>query len=103
MKNVLIKHQHLTRHYLQDQLLVLKETITRYEIELRHHLHTCPFRMAGGETIDVHLKEFVRLHHLDLIRSINYQLNRFRDDLEEKRLAQQLQTYRLTIEQVSEQ
>ena len=54
-----------------------------------------------AETIDCRLHEFVRLHHVDLIRLIQYQVNRFRDEIEEKRLLQQLERYSFSSEQVS--
>lgn len=50
--------------------------------------------------IESQLKEFVRLHHLDLTRKINFQINKFKDHIREKELFQQLSSYPLTNEQV---
>jgi hypothetical protein len=50
--------------------------------------------------IDLRLNEFVRLHHLDLIRLMNNKVNRFRDHLQGKKLSQQLDGCHLTLEQV---
>ena len=55
---------------------------------------------ADVETIDLRLHEFVRLHHVDLMRLIQYQINRFRDEIEEKRLLEQLVQYSFSKEQV---
>ena len=38
-------------------------------------LKSCPSTLPHSlEIIDQKLKEFVRLHHLDLLRTINYQI-----------------------------
>lgn len=50
--------------------------------------------------IDLKLKDFVRLHHIDLIRQINYQVNKLKDNIREKQFFQQLSSYQLTNEQV---
>jgi hypothetical protein len=100
MKKVPMDHQHLTAQYIQDYLFVLNEKLTRYETELRQHLYAYPFISITSETIDVRLGEFVRPHHLDLIRLTNYKVNRFKDQLQEKRLSQQLVTCHLTLEHV---
>lgn len=47
------------------------------------------------------LQEFVRLHHLDLTRRINFQINTFREHIHEQELFQQLSSYPLTYEQVT--
>ena len=43
----------------------------------------------GLKIIDQRLKEFVRLHHLDLMRTIKYQMNKLKDNIYEKELSQQ--------------
>ncbi|CAF1462144.1 unnamed protein product [Didymodactylos carnosus] len=48
-----------------------------------------------NEIIDKRLKEFVCLHHIDLLRKINYQVNKLKDNIYEK----QLSYYYLTTEQ----
>ena len=100
MKKVPMDHQHLTGQYIEDYLNVLNEKMTRYETELRQHLYAHSDISLTLEMIDVRLKEFVRLHHLDLIRLTNYQVNRFNDQLQEKWLSQQLVTCHFTLEQV---
>ncbi|CAF4187077.1 unnamed protein product, partial [Adineta steineri] len=49
--------------------------------------------------IESQLKKFVRLHHLDLSRKINFQINTFQDHIREKELFQLLLLYPLTNEQ----
>jgi hypothetical protein len=53
------------------------------------------------EIIDGKLNEFIRLHHLDLKRQINYLMSKLRDHISEKQLVQELSLYTLTNEQVS--
>jgi hypothetical protein len=52
------------------------------------------------EIIDPRLNEFVRLHHLDLKRQINYHISKLRGHMHEKQLVQELSSYSLTNEQV---
>ncbi|CAF4970036.1 unnamed protein product, partial [Rotaria socialis] len=44
---------------------------------------------------DQRLKEFVRLHHIDLVRTVNYQKHKLKDIIYEKRLFNQLSSYHL--------
>ena len=48
------------------------------------------------EIINEILEEFFRLHHIDLLRTITYQVKTFKDNIYEK----QLSYYYLTIKQV---
>ena len=50
--------------------------------------------------VESSLKDFVRLHHLDITRKINFQINQFKAQIHEKELFQQLVSYSLTEEQV---
>ncbi|CAF1565017.1 unnamed protein product [Didymodactylos carnosus] len=90
MKKIPMNQQHLTEQYIRHYLVVLNEKINRYNMELNQQLCPYPLISISSEMLDVRLKEFVRLHHLDLIRLINYQVNQFKDQLQEKRLSQQL-------------
>lgn len=97
-----IDHQHLTGQYVEEYLGLLNQKLAQYEVELQEHRNVYPSMMSiDAETIDCRLNEFVRLHHVDLIRLIQYQVNRFRDEIEEKRLLQQLERYSFSSEQVS--
>ena len=62
---------------------------------------TCPAKLSSSlEIIDQKLKEFVRLHHLDLLRTINYQINKLNSNLHIKNLSKQLLSFNLTMKQV---
>lgn len=100
MKKEPIDHQHLTGQYMQDYLLVLNDKLARYETELGQDLYAYPFISITPEMIDIRLREFVRVHHLDLIRLTSDQVNRFEDQLQERRLSQPLATCHLTLEHV---
>ena len=52
------------------------------------------------DTMDERLKEFVRLHHLDLLRRTSYQAHRLKDDINEEGLLHQLSSFQLTNTQV---
>ncbi|CAF1128678.1 unnamed protein product [Rotaria magnacalcarata] len=45
---------------------------------------------------DQRLKGFVHLHHIDLVRTVNYQKHKLKDIIYEKRLFNQLSSYHLT-------
>ena len=53
----------------------------------------CPSTLAPLEIYDKRLKEFVRLHHIDLIRTINYQITKLRDKIYEKTVFNQFSSY----------
>ena len=102
MKKVPVDHQHLTGQYVEEYLGILNKKLTAYEVELEEHRSLYPSGIpVDVETIDLRLHEFVRLHHVDLMRLIHYQVNRFRDEIEEKRLLEQLAQYSFSNEQVS--
>ena len=61
---------------------------------------SCPEIFIPIEFLDQRLKEFVRLHHIDLMRTINYQINRFKDIIHDQQLFQQVSSFHLTTEQV---
>ena len=79
--------------------------MNQYAIELKTQSLSCPTTLITQtnmslEIIDQRLNEFVRLHHLDLLRQVNYCMNKLRDDLRGKQLLQELSSYLLTDEQV---
>jgi hypothetical protein len=90
--------------YLEDYLILLQNKINQYSIELTTQSLSCPKTLSSSSSlkafIDKKLKEFVRLHHLDLTRQINYQVNKLKDNIREKELFQELSSYPLTNEQV---
>ena len=52
------------------------------------------------EIIDSRLKEFVRLHHLDLLRKINYQISKLNSNIHIEKFSKQLSSFHLTAKQV---
>ena len=86
--------------YIEDYLILLRAKINDLAIELATQSSSCPSTLPPFEVIDTRLKEFVRLHHIDLIRTVNYRTNKLKDDIREKQLFQQLSYYYLTSEQV---
>ncbi len=58
--------------YLEDYLILLENKINQYTTELMLQLTSCSSTLPRLEIADQRLKKFVRLHHLDLLRKINY-------------------------------
>jgi hypothetical protein len=86
--------------YIEDYLILLRNKINQYRAELTKQSASCPLPLSPLEIIDQRLKEFVRSHHIDLIRTINYQVNKVKDNIYEKQLFKQLSCYYLTTEQI---
>ncbi len=62
--------------YLEDYLLLLQNKIDYYTAELLTQSTTCPSTLPPLTIIDQRLKQFVRLHNLDLLRTTNYQISK---------------------------
>ncbi len=95
----------IIQKYLQDYVILLQNRINQYTIELATQSLSCPTTLLTQtamslEIIDRRLNEFVRLHHLDLKRQINYHISKLRGHIREKQLVQELSSYTLTNEQV---
>lgn len=95
----------IIQQYLEDYLILIQNRINQYAVELTTQSLSCPATLFTAtitslERIDQRLNEFVRLHHLDLTRQINYHVSKLRDSICEKQLVQQLSSYSITIEQV---
>ncbi len=87
--------------YLEDYLILLQNKMNEYTTELMTQLTSCPSTLPHSlEIVDQRLKEFVRLHHLDLLRTINYQICKLNTNIHIKKLSKQLSSYHLTTEQV---
>jgi hypothetical protein len=81
-------------------LKLLRYKIDQYTNELTVQSSSCPSTLSTLEVIDHRLKEFVRLHHIDILRIINYQVNKLKGNIYEKQIFKQLSSYYLTAEQV---
>jgi hypothetical protein len=86
--------------YLEDYLVLLGNKIDHYTSELITQSTTCPLTLPSLEIIDQRLKEFVRLHHLDLLRTISYQLSQLNSLVLINKFSKQLSTFQLTTKQV---
>ena len=97
----------IIQKYLEDYLILLRNRINQYTIELTTQSLACPATLLSNtalpslDRIDEKLNEFIRLHHLDLKRQINYHMSKLRDYIREKQILQELSSYSLTDEQVS--
>jgi hypothetical protein len=81
-------------------VLLLQNKIDQFTTELIVQATTCPSTLPSLETIDQRLKEFVRLHHLDLRRAINHQISKLHSNILIKKFSKQLSAFRLTPKQV---
>jgi hypothetical protein len=81
-------------------LKLLRYKIDQYTNELTVQSSSCPSTLSTLEVIDQRLKEFVRLHHIDMLKIISYQVNKLKGNIYEKQIFKQLSSYYLTAEQV---
>ena len=82
-------------------MILVRNKINQSTNELMTQSSSCPSTLPSSlEIIDQRLKEFVRLHHIDFMRTINYRINKWKDQIYEKQLFKQLSYYYLTTEQV---
>jgi hypothetical protein len=86
--------------YLEDYLILLQNKIDEFTTELLIQSTSCPSTLPRLEIIDQRLKEFVRLHHIDLLRTINYQIGKLNSNIHITKLSKQLASFRLTVKQV---
>ena len=100
LKTIKSNEHSVIQKYLKDYGILLQSKIDQFTTELTTLSSACPSTLPTVEMIDERLKEFVRLHHLDLIRAINYQINKLKDIIYEKQLLKQLSHYYLTTEDV---
>ena len=94
------KEPDIIQKYLADYVLLLQNKIDQFTTELMAQSSTCPSTLPPLEIIDQRLKEFVRLHHLDLLRAINYETSKLNSNILIKEFSKQLSTYHLTAKQV---
>ncbi len=86
--------------YLEEYVILVQHKIDEFTTQLTTQASSCPFKLTDLEMIDKRLKEFVHLHHLDLLRTVKYHVNKLKDNIQEKQLYKQLSYYYLTKEQV---
>ncbi len=90
----------IIQKYLEDYLKLLRKKIDQYTTELTTQSTVYPSTLPHLELIDSKLKEFVRLHHLDLSRTISYLISKLNININIKKFAKQLSVFHLTAKQV---
>lgn len=85
---------------VREKLVHLKENIDRCSLDLQSQAADYPMKRMDLSTFDSLLKDFVRLHHLDSIRKIQFELNQLNGTIEEKRYRQRIEQLSLNNEQV---
>jgi hypothetical protein len=78
----------------------VRNKIDEFTTQLMTQASSCPFELSDLEIMDKRMKEFVHLHHLDLLRTVKYHVNKLKDNIQEKQLYKRLSYYYLTTEQV---
>lgn len=85
--------------FINSHLNQLQQKFDQCTSELLAQSLSCP-KTLSLSMVNSRLQEFVRLHHIDLTRKVNYQTNKFKDGIREKKLYKDLYFYPLTNEQV---
>ena len=88
------------QQYLEDYLILLRDKIDQYSTELIAQSALCPSTLPRLEITDSKLQEFVRLHHLDLSRTIHYQIGKLNTNINIKKFSKQLSLFHLMTKQV---
>ncbi len=100
LKIIQSNEPNIIQKYLEDYLILLRTKIDQYTTELRTQSTSCPSTLPRLEIIDSRLKEFVRLHHLNLLRTINYQICELNINIQIEKFSKQLSSFHLTTKQV---
>jgi hypothetical protein len=88
-----------TEKFIREHLIQIQHRFDVCTTELTTQSLSCP-KTLSLINIESSLKEFVRLHHFDLTRKVNYHINQFKDCIREKELYERLSSYTLTKDQV---
>ena len=105
LKIVRSNEPNIIQSYLEDYVILLQNRMNEYTVELTTQSLSCPVTLLTKismslEMLDQRLNDFVRLHHLDLKRQVNYHISKLRDTIREKELVQESSLYPVTSEQV---
>ncbi len=90
----------IIQKYLEDYLILLRKQIDQYTTDLMTQSTSYPSALTTLEIIDPKLKEFFRLHHFDLSRTINYPIYKLNSKIHITKLSKQLSSFHLTTQQV---
>jgi hypothetical protein len=100
LKIVPSNESNVIQQYLEDYLKLLLKKIDQYTTELIAQSTLCPSTLPRLETMDTKLKEFVRLHHLNLLRTIHYQIGKLNININIKKFSKQLSLFHLMTKRV---
>lgn len=90
----------MIQQHLTDYVQLLQKKIDQYTSELFVHSTGYPSTLPALETVDKRLKEFVRLHHLHLLRACSYQKSKLNIRTFINRFSKLLDKFHLTTKQV---
>ncbi|CAF1449613.1 unnamed protein product [Adineta ricciae] len=99
LKIAQITERTVIQKYLEEYLILLRDKISQCTTELATQSSPCPLTLSLLNIVDVRLHEFVRLHHIDLMRTIRFRINKLKDKIHEKQLFQHLSYYYLNNDQ----
>jgi len=100
LKKIQSNENSVIQKNIEDYVIFVRNKIDEYTTQLMTQASSCPFQLSDLEIMDKRLKEFVHLHHLDLLRAVKYRVTKLKDNIQEKQLYKQLSYYYLTTEQV---
>ncbi len=100
LKKIQSNEDSVIQKNLEDYVILVRNKIDEYTTQLMTQASSCPFQLSDLEIMDKRLKEFVHLHHLDLLRVVKYRVTKLKDNIQEKQLYKQLSYYYLSKEQV---
>jgi hypothetical protein len=81
-------------------VILVQNKIDQFTTELMAQSSTCPSTLLPLEIVDQRLKQFVRLHHRDLLRIVKYQVSKLNRNILIKKFSKQLSRFGLTVKQV---
>ncbi len=81
-------------------MILVQNKIDQFTTELMAQSSTCPSTLLPLEIVDQRLKQFVRLHHRDLLRIVKYQVSKLNRNILIKKFSKQLSRFGLTVKQV---
>lgn len=74
LRSIPSNESNILRKYFSDYMALLQKKIVQYETDLKSQLLSYPKPLLSVQLLDERLAEFVRLHHHDLVRAVNYQI-----------------------------
>lgn len=91
--NLLLKDKSVNHIDIKETVTILRNKIDQCTNNLLVQSSSRPNKLLELEIIDIRLKEFVRLHHIDLLRTIRYEKKNLEDFIYERYLLYQLSSF----------